>query len=408
MFHYDCQQETRKPLPRQSLQLSSVGRFMDPTPGSDSPPGAASDRALQIPHTTRSRDQPEADAVIEQWLAAADSDDQEAADELLGQLSLDDRRGRLRHYASTERTATRAEPAEHIDEEPGRRRVRDAGVVARTAQSSATDARQQQKPATGGSQAIQIPQPADEVQDLLADLNALLPDASPLRLLQHRVEAFFKKGTRMASFAFAALENVAMEGIYELDEERVKIELSTTEPKPESEYIKNYPWTSCKLAATLVMILAASKEGMYDAIKSQSRHMGGMPRLKDIRETPSASFVKEFRIARDAALGKEKSATVMQVTLTDVCIFELEEQGQFQEYFEFSHVFVVGVGPEGVTVWQAWGKHGYRLDEYLGRNGTRVRNWKEAEQFVDDFEKLILGKVSMRGGTAVLSLNTPD
>ncbi|KAJ9663605.1 hypothetical protein H2201_005566 [Coniosporium apollinis] len=250
----------------------------------------------------------------------------------------------------------------------------------------------QQESATGGPQATKNPQPDREVRDLLTDLNALLPDASPLRLLQHRAEAFFKHGTRMASFVFTELEKVAMEGVYELDDQqRVQIELSTTELKLESEYIEDYPWTSCKLAATLVMILAAPKEAMHDAIKSQSRSLGGMPKLQDIRKTPSASFIKEFRSARDAARGKEQSTTVMQVTLTDVCIFELEEQGQAEQYFEFSHVFVVGVGPEGVIVWQAWGKHGYRLDEYLGRNGARIRDWKEAEQFADDFEKLILG-----------------
>ena len=53
----------------------------------------------------------------------------------------------------------------------------------------------------------------------------------------------------------------------------------------------------------------------------------------------------------------------------------------------------MGIGPEGVIVWQAWGKHGYRLDEYLDGGHARLRSWDEADQFVRDFDKLTSQKV---------------
>lgn len=54
----------------------------------------------------------------------------------------------------------------------------------------------------------------------------------------------------------------------------------------------------------------------------------------------------------------------------------------------------MGVGPEGAVVWQASGRHGHRLDEYLGGGHARVRSWGEAGRFVGDFEKLVGCRVS--------------
>jgi hypothetical protein len=73
---------------------------------------------------------------------------------------------------------------------------------------------------------------------------------------------------------------------------------------------------------------------------------------------------------------------------------ELVEQGKAQLHFSFAHVFVIAVGPEGAVIWQSWGKFGYRMDEYLNQGGGRLRDWQEADQFVDDFTKLVSGKVS--------------
>ena len=88
-----------------------------------------------------------------------------------------------------------------------------------------------------------------------------------------------------------------------------------------------------------------------------------------------------------------RQTTVLAASLVDVHIFELAQQGASEQYFSFAHVFIIGVGPEGIIVWQAWGKHGYRLDEYLNDGHARVRDWREADQFVHDFGKLAAQKV---------------
>lgn len=150
------------------------------------------------------------------------------------------------------------------------------------------------------------------------------------------------------------------------------------------------------MAATLVLLFAAPRdsESLLFAAKTQSRSLGGLPTLKHIRETPSASFDAAYRRAKQDAFGDRQRTTVMAVNLTDVHIFELGEQGKDQLHFSFAHVFVIAVGPEGAVIWQSWGKFGYRLDEYLNRGGGRLRDWQEADQFASDFTKLVSGKVS--------------
>lgn len=149
------------------------------------------------------------------------------------------------------------------------------------------------------------------------------------------------------------------------------------------------------MSAALILLFASSNDqtSMHAALKCHSRRLGGLPTYETIQNTPSASFLLTFLQAKAAALSEDKT-TVMNVTLTDVHIFELARRGAAQQHFSFAHTFTVGIAPEGVIIWQAWGKHGYRLDEYMRDGHTRLRNWDEAEQFVRDFDKLATGKVS--------------
>jgi hypothetical protein len=149
------------------------------------------------------------------------------------------------------------------------------------------------------------------------------------------------------------------------------------------------------MAATLVLLLASSNDPpcLDNALKSQSRSLGGLPTYTSIKKTPSASLPLAFRRAKLAAV-IERQTTVLAVALVDVHIFELAQRGVSEPYFSFAHVFTIGVGPEGVIIWQAWGKHGYRLDEYLNNGHGRIRDWSEADQFVRDFDKLATQKVS--------------
>jgi len=232
------------------------------------------------------------------------------------------------------------------------------------------------------------------IRDFVAILNTLPSETSTLAMLRHQVETFFSFGPDLASFVFAKLQEFVAAGSNKLIESNFDVSLSRLDSNPLSQWSSLCPWNSCKMAATLVLLFAAPRdsESLFFAGKTQSRSLGGLPTLKQIRETPSASLDTAYRRAKQDASGDGRRTTVMAVNLTDVHIFELAEQGKAQLYFSFAHVFVLAVGPEGTVIWQSWGKFGYRLDEYLNRGGGRLRNWQEADQFVNDFTKLVSGK----------------
>ncbi|OCK76830.1 hypothetical protein K432DRAFT_305513 [Lepidopterella palustris CBS 459.81] len=139
------------------------------------------------------------------------------------------------------------------------------------------------------------------------------------------------------------------------------------------------------------MVLAASKSNVAAALKFLSKVRGGLPTLEQIRATPSQSLSTAYQSAKKAAL-EENKTTILGVSLTDVHIFELESRGTSEPWFSFAHSFTMGVAPEGLIIWQAWGEHGYRLDEWVARDGSRLRSWDEGDSFVRDFERLVSGK----------------
>ncbi|KAK5109590.1 hypothetical protein LTR85_002478 [Meristemomyces frigidus] len=197
--------------------------------------------------------------------------------------------------------------------------------------------------------------------------------ASALLTLQHYVASVFKHGALHAGGVFSELSDAADR------ESTVVITPSSTLP---------VPWRSCKASATLVGLLACPKARLQEALRFQSQLRGGLPTLPMIKETPTTSFLDAFRRARELARGDREVTTVMAVSLIDVHIFELAKLGKSQGYTSFAHTFVVGIGPEGVVIWQGWGEHGYGLDEYIQRDGARVRTWQEAGDFVDRFDKM--------------------
>ncbi|RMZ69246.1 Arsenite methyltransferase [Pyrenophora seminiperda CCB06] len=232
------------------------------------------------------------------------------------------------------------------------------------------------------------------IREFVVILNTLPSGISALAILRHQVEAFFKFGPDLASFVFAKLQEFAAAGSNKLIESKFDVRLSGLDSESLSQWSSFCPWNSCKMAATLVLLFAAPRdsESLFFAVKTQSRTLGGLPTLEHIRKTPSASLDTAYRRAKQGAFGDGKRTTVMAVSLTDVHIFELAEQDKAEPHFSFSHVFVFAVGPEGTVIWQSWGKFGYRLDEYLKRGGGRLRDWQEADQFVNDFTKLVSGK----------------
>lgn len=219
---------------------------------------------------------------------------------------------------------------------------------------------------------------------------------TPLSLLQVMVETFFLSGPDPASLLFSNIQLAVAAKSYEITpSSHVRIDMTHHSLRGGPVDVKRYPWNSCKMATELVLILAAhaTPACLHEALTSQSQSPGSLPTRESLMTSVPDSLSAGFEQARRAALEGGKT-TVMGVKLTDRHIFDLAAQGVSDRYFTFAHSFAVGVGPEGFVVWQAWGKHGYRLDEYVRDGHARVRSWDEGRRFVDDFEKLAQCKVS--------------
>lgn len=110
-----------------------------------------------------------------------------------------------------------------------------------------------------------------------------------------------------------------------------------------------------------------------------------------INNTPSASLKGRFARAKKAAIdGKIGKVKVLAVSFVDVEMIERSETGNKpMGYSSFAHTFVIGISREGWRLYQAWGEHGYTLQEYLDRDRARLRDWDEAERFIKSFEALI-------------------
>lgn len=93
------------------------------------------------------------------------------------------------------------------------------------------------------------------------------------------------------------------------------------------------------------------------------------------------------------------TTTLLLTSLIDVAALELRRnsnktKSKDGEYTSFAHDFVLGVGPEGVRIWQCAEERGVGLMEYVcEKDETRVRSWEEAEEWVAAFEKMVARKV---------------
>ncbi|EED12221.1 hypothetical protein TSTA_002850 [Talaromyces stipitatus ATCC 10500] len=210
---------------------------------------------------------------------------------------------------------------------------------------------------------------------------------TPLEELDRVLKDFFKKGPAYASYKFQALFQAAMyvETVVYVDERLMR----TTG----SMIAKSVSWESCKLACTLVLLFASPPSAfMLKTLTWQSRNLDGFPTMAEISSTPSVDLPKRFAQAKKAAIdGKVGKVTVLGVSLIDVEIIERAEVGRNDVDFDFTsftHSFALAIGREGFRVYQSWGEHGYRLDQFLTRGGSRIRSWEEGKAFMKAFKKL--------------------
>jgi len=86
---------------------------------------------------------------------------------------------------------------------------------------------------------------------------------TPLEELDKAIKGFFDDGPAAASKAFAALQSAVMYG-------ETVVDPDNTIPFGMEEFIaQKFPWNSCKLATTLVLLFASSPEpeSLLDVLK---------------------------------------------------------------------------------------------------------------------------------------------
>ncbi|KAL8830943.1 MAG: hypothetical protein Q9191_001151 [Dirinaria sp. TL-2023a] len=123
---------------------------------------------------------------------------------------------------------------------------------------------------------------------------------------------------------------------------------------------------------------------------SELASLGGRPTMHTISTTATASLTTAFAKAKKAAIdGKVGKVTILGVNLVDVDLIErLEQGGRDKDHTFFSHCFVLGVSRAGWRIYQSWGPHGYRLDQWLGRGGAAIRDWEATKGFLRAFNRL--------------------
>ena len=246
------------------------------------------------------------------------------------------------------------------------------------------------------SKAIEVAH-SSQTQELLDGLNAILPSTSPLTALQYLVESFFAKGEEKASNAFQMIWHGARRShpSHPFNFSQGKVFVDPPEWWQDND--ESFFPAVC-VPMLLVLLATEPDEALLDARAfSQSMPFGPRHNLDlTVRSQPSASLQTAFQNAKTAAQGPKGSTTLLVVDLLDVHWQESLQIKPF-DHTKFTHVFVLGFGPEGMIVWQCWGKPagkpvgGYYIKDYLESGGGRVRDWKEAEVFVAKFEKLVNG-----------------
>ncbi|KAK3622947.1 hypothetical protein LTR56_021888 [Elasticomyces elasticus] len=197
------------------------------------------------------------------------------------------------------------------------------------------------------------------------DLATQSPSRSPLLALHKQVTTVFSKGLPGTVAMYNALWHAAGR--------------NTTQACHERDYYKP---ESHEDTVTLVTLFACPKDRLHDARAFQRESLGGAPTLENVRDEQIPSFGAAYRAAKGAARGEKHITTVMAVSLVDVHSMELAARGDSETYTSFGHSFVLGIGPEGVIIWQ-------KMNVYMHADeSARVRTWEEAGNFVDWVDKL--------------------
>ncbi|MCJ1431879.1 hypothetical protein MMC27_001235, partial [Xylographa pallens] len=214
--------------------------------------------------------------------------------------------------------------------------------------------------------------------------------SSVSQILHNEILNFFAQGTLQASIKFAALANAVVHS-------RLNILPDDYPPEHEREQIAlDFAFTPCQKSSKLIRVFAApsNTKSVLKEFDFASQDPGDPLRntkyLSFMKRTPSSDLSALFARAKIAAFdGEIGIVTVLGVHLEDMELIERRhKKSKAMAFTSFKHHFVLCIAREGFRVYQSWGGLGYGLNEYLTLNGTRLRDWAEAVDFLKDFKLL--------------------
>lgn len=158
------------------------------------------------------------------------------------------------------------------------------------------------------------------------------------------------------------------------------------------------PWDHWRDVLSLVLVFACRKEATRLALAfAETRESTAFVQL--LRQEKWPSFKVEYEIAKlNAGLG---ITTIIGVKLIDIPWLALTQRSMGEEikHSTFEHGFVMGVGPEGLVLWQVWGRAGhdesvedfssYSLDEWFNVGGDEVTDFEEGDLFLSILERFL-------------------
>lgn len=199
------------------------------------------------------------------------------------------------------------------------------------------------------------------------------------------VTVLFSEGVEATNYFFAALEAAAR-----LNSTRVS---PLNIPAP-AEYWQNPSWHEPRAVMTLLLALSSPAAEVRSAMAVLSRSFGTPdPDIARMDREPSASLREAYDVARKEARDSGNT-TVFGVDLVDKGLtrFNKETPGSQNRPLSFRRMFVVGICPKGVKIWQAGGD-GFQdtLKEQNDRQGPGMLEEKDVEQFMADFDRLVSG-----------------
>ncbi|KAF1969003.1 hypothetical protein BU23DRAFT_558037 [Bimuria novae-zelandiae CBS 107.79] len=83
-----------------------------------------------------------------------------------------------------------------------------------------------------------------------------------------------------------------------------------------------------------------------------------------------------------------RSHCLTWVGITCKCPLSMED-AERRLFWNFGHSFMLGVGPEGMCMWQSFKSMGPRLHDHISLGGAKVRDWREADKYVGVFDKFV-------------------